>query len=460
MKSVNVYTGSFRDPSGFVFFKDNKLYRQINKIYSENYDTLMNSGLYDELAENKLLVPHKETDKNLGRGDVYKIIAPEFIPFLSYPYEWCFSQLKDATLLTLKIQKIALAYGMSLKDCSSYNIQFLDGKPIFIDTLSFERYKEGEAWVGYRQFCQHFLAPLALMAYTDIRMNQLLKIFIDGIPLDLASSLLPFKTKLKLSLLQHIHLHAKAQKTFGEKSLNKLKTKHRFSLMSFKGLIDNLESCINKLNWKPGKSEWSDYYENTHNYASSAIEHKKGLVSKFLDKVKPKTVWDLGANTGMFSTIASGKGVFTVAFDIDHACTEMNYVKLTKNNYSNILPLVIDLTNPSPSIGWNNEERTSFINRGPADTVLALALIHHLAISNNVPLRGIASFFNKICKNLIIEFVPKNDSQVQRLLASREDIFNNYTKENFENEFSEFFKIIESEKIKDSERYLYLMKAK
>ncbi|MCK4638399.1 MAG: hypothetical protein KAT33_03170, partial [Bacteroidales bacterium] len=187
--------GSFRDPSGFLFKENGKIYRRINKVYADDYEQLMFSGLYNKLVENHLLIPHIETELKSADDDLlYKIIQPELVQFISYPYEWSFSQLKDAALTTLNIQKISMEHGMSLKDSTAYNIQFWNGKPVLIDTLSFEKYKEGEPWVAYKQFCQHFLLPLVLMSYTDIRLNQLFRIYIDGIPLDLGAKLLPRKT--------------------------------------------------------------------------------------------------------------------------------------------------------------------------------------------------------------------------------------------------------------------------
>jgi len=456
LKANRSISSSFRDPSGFLFYRDDTIYRQVNITYKENYDYLMNSGLYEVLVDNESLIPHEEVVIEGTEPDkAYKILKPELIPFISYSYEWCFSQLKNAALITLKIQKKALDFGMSLKDCSAYNIQFRKGKPVSVDTLSFEKYQEGQPWIAYRQFCQHFLTPLALMSYRDIRLNQLFRIYIDGIPLDLTSSLLPFHTRFKFSLLSHIHLHAKAQKYFADKTANTSGSK-KMSLLSFNGLIDNLESAIKKLKWQSQNTEWSDYYEET-NYSMDALQHKKQIVAELLDKIDPRNVWDLGANIGMFSRIASDKGIQTISFDIDPGAVEKNYLECIRKGETHILPLVLDLTNPSPSIGWENQERMSLLERGPADTVFALALIHHLAISNNLPLNRIADFFSRICKSLIIEFVPKNDSQIQRLLSTREDIFLSYRQQVFEDEFSRYFRIQDSVKIKDSERIIYLM---
>lgn len=446
---------SYKDPSGFVFFRDGTIFRQINKIYKKNYDHLMNSGLYQKLVDSYLLIPHEEVDIKYAITDqVYKIIKPQLIPFVSYPYEWCFSQLKDAALTTLKIQKISLKHGLSLKDASAYNIQFFKGQPILIDTLSFEKYQKNKPWVAYRQFCQHFLAPLALMGYKEVRLSQLLMVYLDGVPLDLASKLLPSKSWLNFSLLSHLHLQAKSQGHLGKKENNL--ERYKLSFRSYLALIENLESTIKKIIWKLPKTEWAKYYSLT-NYSKAAFVHKKSLVKKYLNIIKPKNVWDLGANIGVFSRIASDQGIPTISFDIDPMVVEKNYLEVVKNKEAKILPLVLDLTNPSPSLGWACGERKSLIERGPADTVLALALIHHLVISNNTPFNKVAQFFSKICRHLVIEFVPKADSQVKKMLATRKDIFSEYKKTVFEKEFRQFFRIKRQEKIKDSKRILYLM---
>ena len=455
MKHQDNIASSFRDPSGFLFYKNNLIYRQVNISYKENYDHLMESGLYKILINKKLLIPHREVDaSSLSDRKSYKTIKPELIPFISYPYEWSFSQLKNAALTAIKIQKYSLDFGMSLKDCSAYNIQFFNGKPIFIDTLSFEKFEPNKPWIAYRQFCQHFLAPLALMSCKDIRLNQLFKIYIDGIPLDLASSLLPIKTYFKFFLLTHIHLHAKSQKHFSKKPIKI--SKHKMGHQSLLGLIDNLESAITKLKWQPRNTEWAKYYE-IDNYSLNAHKNKNYIVTDFINKINPKNVWDLGANTGTFSRISSEKGIMTVSIDSDPAAVEKNYLKCVEKNEANILPLLLDITNPSPGIGWQNQERLSLLGRGSADTVLALALIHHLAISNNLPFDKIATFFSKICKSLIIEFIPKSDSQIQKLLFTREDIFTYYTEEIFRKEFEKYFKIKNVSNIKESQRKLYLM---
>ena len=451
---------SFRDPSGFLFRRDGVLYRQVNQVYAEEYTRLIDSGLFAKLVKASLLIPHTESDEEpYDKNLACKILRPERIQFISYPYEWSFGQLKDAAMATLSIQKRALKMGMSLKDASAYNIQFHNGKPTLIDTLSFEFYQEGEPWVAYRQFCQHFLAPLALMAYRDVRLSQLLRVHLDGVPLDLASSLLPARTRWNLGLASHIHLHASAQKRYADVAISEARGGRKMSKDALLVLVESLQGAIRKLVWKPIGTEWADYYK-ANNYTDAAFEHKKVLVGDWLTRIKAKMVWDLGANTGIFSRVAAETGAAVISADIDPAAVEVNYRLVKEKKEDKILPLVFDLTNPSPAIGWNNNERDSFLQRGPADVTLALALVHHLAISNNVPLPRVAEFFAACGEWLIVEFVPKSDSQVQKLLRSRVDIFNEYTQTGFEKSFGEWYTVKEFSAVRDSERYLYLMHRK
>lgn len=447
---------SFRDPAGAVFEINRHLYRLINSDYKDDYKALINSGLYDHLVKLNFLVSHVEVeDLKLNNINFYKIIKPKKIDFISHPYEWSFSQLKDAALLTLDIQLQALKHDLILKDASAYNIQFSCGKPILIDTLSFERYVEGMPWVAYKQFCQHFLAPLALMSNADINLAQLLRIHIDGIPLGLTSRLLPLSSWFKWGLLGHLHMHAKAQSSMADTRTKRLSS-NTLSRNALIGLIESLRSTVKKLIWNPIGTEWGDYYENT-NYSHEALDQKRVLIDEYLSAIHPSVVWDLGSNTGVFSRISSKRNISTISFDIDPAAVEKNYLKVKCSNEKFLLPLILDLTNPSPFIGWSNSERADLISRGPADCAIALALIHHLAISNNVPLSSIAKFLAKICSNLIIEFIPKSDSQVKRLLITKRDIFGNYDQANFEKAFSEHFSIERKSKIAGSERTLYLM---
>jgi len=454
---------SFRDPAGFMFTHQGTLYRQINRFGQDSYDALMTSGLYRHLVGKGWIVPHEEVTSPVADPErAYRIIKPETVAFISFPYEWSFGQLKQAALRTLDIQLAALNRDMILKDASAYNIQFHRGRAVLIDTLSFDPYTEGQIWEGYRQFCQHFLAPLCLMARQDIRLGQLFRVHIDGIPLDLASKLMPRLSWFRPGMLMHLHMHARAQVAYAGSDVDNPGQNRKSRRVSRNGLIGiatGLRGLIEKLDWKPTGTEWADYYQAT-NYSDDAFTAKSKHINAFLDEIQPGELWDLGANTGHFSRLAANRGIPTVAFDIDPAAVEINFRQVRANKEKHMLPLVMDLTNPSSAIGWANVERESLGQRGPVDCAMALALIHHLAISNNVPLDQVARFFSSLCHDLIIEFVPKSDSQVRRLLGSRKDIFEDYHEDGFEAAFSEYFDIKSSKPVDGSERTLYWLSRK
>jgi hypothetical protein len=447
---------SFRDPAGFVYQNPDGFRRQVNHVHREHYDRLVTGGLYDELVAKGLLVEHIEIDEQPAEPSLaYKVIQPELIEFISFPYEWAFSELKDAALLTLESQRTALRRGMTLKDASAYNVQFRRGRPILIDTLSLETYHEGEPWVAYRQFCQHFLAPLSLMSLVDHRLSQLFWANIDGVPLDLAARTLPWKTKFRLGLAVHIHLHAAMGRKLGTAS--NAPRSGKIGSKSLLGLVDSLESAIAGLTWQPRGGGWSDYYEDNL-YSESEFQHKERLVGGFLGRTPSRTAWDLGANTGHFSRIAARKGTATVAFDADPGCVEANYLDVKKRGETKLLPLVLDLTNPSPALGWMNAERASLFERGEPDLVLALALLHHLAISGNQPMENLARLFNRLSSWLVIEFVPENDPQFRSLADRRRGVHHPYNRELFEQCFHRYFTSLAAEPLSEGGRRLYLMR--
>ena len=456
--TTGVLPASFRDPAGFVWSDDGTLYRQVNEQFREHYDDLITSGLYDALVSKGLLIRHEEVALAGPRPGAYKVIRPERVELVSYPYEWCFGQLRDAALVTLEAQKVAMEFGMSLRDASAYNLQFHRGRPVVIDTLSFERYEVGRPWVAYRQFCQHFLAPLALMSYRDVRLSSLLRQYIDGIPLDLAADLLPFRTRIKPSLFLHLHANARMIVRYERREMSERTAQRRMSKHALIGLVAGLERAVRKLQWEPGRSAWRDYYDELDHYSSEAAGQKSELVADFVAQTSPSVVWDLGANVGSFGRLAAAGGAFVVCFDVDPACVELNYRRSIDAGETTLLPLVCDLTNPSPALGWSHSERMSMAERGPADLVLALALVHHLAIGNNVPFDRLAAFFAALGHHLAIEFVPKDDPMVVKMLSTRADVFDGYHEEGFVRAFEQLFDIERCERLADSARSLYLMR--
>jgi ribosomal protein L11 methylase PrmA len=467
---ARIHPASFRDPSAFLFESGGVLYRWVGERAADDYRLLMDSGLYTELVEESVLVDHEELgrgestalqsrlrDKELG-GPTHVILRPRRLPFISYPYEWSFQQLKHAALVTLHIQRRALARDLSLKDASAYNVQFDGVTPVLIDTLSFERYVDGRPWVAYRQFCQHFLAPLALMAYRDIRWGLASREHIDGLPLDFVAASLPRRTRLRPGLVMHLHGHAASQKRHaaaGSAAASTSLARRAFSRRAMEGLLDSLEGAVRALRWKREDTEWAEYYDDT-NYSGTAEEHKARVVRQWVGELRPRKLWDLGANDGRYSRVAKEGASFVLSADGDPVAVDRNYRQCRAEGQKGILPLLVDLFNPSPALGWEHNERMSLLQRGPADMVLALALMHHLCISNNVSFDRLVSFFARCAETLLIEWVPKGDSQVQRLLATREDIFDGYGREAFENAFGARFSLLKREEIPESKRSLYL----
>ena len=451
--------GSFRDPAGFVFQRDGTYFRQLNRSYAETFAALMNSGLYAKLVEQGLLIAHETADLHLApEPNAVAVLRPAQLSFVSYPFEWSFSQLRASALTTLKVQRQALDHGLSLKDSSAYNIQLHNGRPTLVDTLSFEPYEAGLPWVGYRQFCQHFLAPLALMAYRDVRLGSLLQSHLDGLPLDMAARLLPWRTRLRPGLLMHLHLHSRALARHADSDRTRASLKGRMSQRRLEALLESLESTVRRLSWNPAGTPWSSYGDQS-SYSETALEDKKRLVAEYTAQVAAESVWDLGSNVGIFSRIAAASDVPVVSIDSDPGAVDLNYRRMVDNGERNLYPIVADLTSPSPALGWDNREVRSLTDRGPAGLVMALALIHHLAISNNTRFERLARFFASLGSELLIEFVPADDPMVRRLLAMRNHTFPWYAQQGFEAAFSRCFEIRRSDQITNSKRRLYLMRS-
>jgi hypothetical protein len=450
---------SFRDPSGFVFERDGILYRQVNKIFSNDFDHFINSGCYDHLVKNQWLLSHEEVIENLtGSDDRYKTIKPQKIPFISYAYEWCFDMLKDAALLTLQLAKECTPFGIILKDATPFNVQWLTGKPIFIDTLSFERYDASKPWIAYRQFCESFLSPLLLMHYSHQAMQSMLIANPEGIPLPVTRSLLPWRSKFSFHTYLHIHMHERLASRNPGKEPHQENGHPVFSEKKLHRLLDSLQSLIQSLEWKGNTGNWDQYYEEA-NQRDDYVMQKKKIISEWLTQLHGiHTAVDLGANEGTFSFLLAAKDIKAIAADSDQSSINKLYQRIKKEKETNILPLLTDLSNPSPATGLNNKERISFIERTNCDLGLALALVHHLAIGKNIPFEKIAELFYNLADRFIVEFVPKTDKKVQFMLQQKRDIYTNYNEESFVKSFGKYFSFNAKHEIGDSGRILYMMK--
>lgn len=384
-------------------------------------------------------------------GDLF--ILPRQIPVITYPYEWSFTMWQDAALLTLHIAKESIESGMILKDATPFNVQFVNGKPLFIDTLSFEKYAEQTPWIAYRQFCECFLAPLLLQQYCHVETGKMFMLYPGGIPLDLLISLLPKKAGWNINTYLHIYLQATIKDRKGK---SKAEHSNSFSKQKMLILLNGLSGYVSKLKAKKSKTTWDDYYASnilSHQYLSE----KTRLVKGFLTGFQFTTMIDLGANNGHFSLLYKNTSKEIIAMDSDANCIDALYQQVRKENITNILPILNTLHNPSPAIGWNNEERASTHDRIKAEVVLALALVHHLAIGENIPLAFIARWLAALGKYIVVEFVPKADEKVQLLLQHREDIFHDYTLQGFKEAFSKKFTPIRQETIMGTGRVLFLM---
>jgi len=459
MNSKKAHSSSFRDPSGYVFAENGEIKRAINPIYFKQYKALTNSGFYNNLFKNELLIRHEEVENT----EEQIVISAEKIPFITYPYEWSFNMYKEAALLTLKIQKYSLEHGFSLKDASAFNVTFYKGKAVFIDTLSFDFYDEDSPWRAYKQFITHFFGPLVLAHYHGAQQLKLLSNFIDGIPVKMISSMLPFSTKLSPMLYSNIHLLAKLE----DKHNEDYKGETKAASLSKKGLLNIIESLydyIKKLGLKE-HSEWGNYYNKT-NYTDDAFVKKSEIINTWIETVGPKSLIDIGGNDGTFVRKLNDPIETALVCDIDNNAIDFNHKTMKLNKEQFMLPFLLDVLNPSDSIGLNNKERDSFLNRikeFAPDVTLVLAVIHHMSLSGNVPFSESAKFFSSFSKHLIIEFPKRDDSWVQRLLKSKADFenyFDFYNIENFKKCYSDYFNIQDEVSIINSNRVLFLMENK
>lgn len=434
-----------------MFTMDGVFYRHVNRSYAGQYDTLMKSGLYDRLTSESLLIPHTEMPDNLIKSsDHYITLLPRQLPRITYASEWCPEQLKDAALLTLTIQCIAMDHGMTLKDATPFNVQFDNGKAMFIDTLSFDIYDPVKPWIAYRQFCECFLFPLYIHRYTQTGTHKISSAWPDGIPVSLTTRLLPLRSRWNAGAWLHIFL----QNRIASKKTAIPESKLQFSFTKLTQLIGHLQSIVSRLNPIPkNNSAWSNYY--SERILSETYHAEKELLFRYyLNQLDYRDVLDLGSNDGWYSKILAQTGVPVIAVDSDWLCID----RLYREHPADILPLIVDLANPTPATGFRNAERPCFTDRAGSDLVIAFALVHHLALRNNIPLPLIADYFSELTrKHLLIEFVPASDIRAQQLTARKTTQPDNYDLEKFESAFNRHFRIEKKDRIPGTDRLLYLM---
>jgi len=455
--------GSFRDPSGHVFRRDGQIYRSVFTAGAKDFEAARGAGIHERLIDAGLLISHEEVREadTFPPGAVHCLRHPR-LPMVSYPWEWPFSLLKDAALLHLDIMERLVPEGFWLRDASAFNVQY-DGKRLrLIDTLSIGRRVPESPWVAYGQFCSHFLAPLALAAYGDVRTLSLWRAYIDGYPLELAAGMIPLRRRYMPGLFMHLLLHARFQEAADRKEdigRSGPAKKPRLSDDGLIGLIRSLRRTVSGIRWKRSSAIWEGYGD-IRTYGAGDVARKAAYVERVVERINPGVVWDLGANTGEFSERAASRGAFVVSIDGDPACAEFLYGKTSgAEGKKNILPLVMDLANPSPGLGWDGRERFSLRDRGPADLVMALALIHHLVLSSCVPLDMVARWLSGLAEYVLVEFVPPGDPMVQKLLRSRVDEHLPYDEAAFRSSLGKIFRFVDSATLENG-RTLFLCRRK
>lgn len=428
---------SFRDPSGHVYSIDGRIFRTVTEPAVREFEAVRATGLYDELvAAGKVVAAEilgRDIPEALAREGQMVLEHPR-LPFISYPYEWSFAALKAAALLHLDVHLAALERGVTLSDASAYNVQFIGAEPIFIDTLSFRPYRDGEYWAGHSQFCQQFLNPLLLRALLGTPHNQWYQGALEGLPTPDFARLLPFHRKLSWNVLSNIVLQAGFERSARRGNLSiKSETLRsaKFPLVSYRRLLQRLRAWIDRLQPRDKTpSSWQNYgLENS--YGPEDAQAKRSFVHEFVRAEKPGMVWDLGCNAGDYAAAALEAGAdYVVGWDFDQGALDAAFARARSGGMA-FTPLYFDAANPAPDLGWAQAERRGMSARGPADAILALAFVHHLAIAKNLPLARIAAWITSLGRCGVIEFVPKEDPMVQRMLQMREDIFPNYNLDNF-----------------------------
>lgn len=449
--------GSFRDPSGNIFYKNNRVFRKINKSGEERLKFLLNDNLLKDCIENNFLINSWMVDNDLNRKEdkINYLLEHEKVPYISYPYEWSFSQLKAAALHHLEFQIFLLKKNATLIDSSAYNIQFIGSKPIFIDALSIKKYEDGEYWYGHKQFCENFLNPLLLSSKKGIKFNNWFRGNLEGIETSEINNVLSFFDKMSYNIFVQVYLLNKLdQNSKKNKNLLVKKKSNKFPKKNFIAMLTQLKKFINNLKNKKEVTLWQDYSIN-NSYKNDEEKIKRECVKNFCKENKFYKFLDLGCNNGVYSEISlKNKVNYTVGLDYDLNAVE-NAFNFSVKNKLNFLPLYFDGSNPSPNMGWYEKERKSFINRAEFDGLIALAFEHHLTIAKNIPLKDVVEWIVSLAPKGLIEFVPKNDDTVKKMIELKGDIFPNYSEENFRIFLQNKCEIIKTTKISGSGRIIY-----
>jgi hypothetical protein len=449
--------GSFRDPESRVFYAGDEVFRALSADGLRDFEALRASGLLDD---ERVVRTDTADDTAALRGllvhEPAAVLRHERIPFVSYPYEWTFSMLKDAARMQLDLLLSALDHDLVLKDATPYNVQFKGARPVFVDVGSFERLREGEPWVGYRQFCMLYLYPLLLQAVKGVPFHPWLRGAIDGITPAQMAGLMSFRDRFRKGVFTNVFLHARLEARYADRPDQvKQEVKRVFKKELFVANVRKMRKLVERLEWKPPEGVWTAYGER-NSYSDDDARRKDDFVREVATSHDWDLVWDIGANNGRYSRIAAEGARTVIAVDADQGPVELLYRDLRSEGDEKILTLTMNLADPSPGLGWRGLERRSMPDRGKPDLVLALALVHHLAISANVPVKELIDWLASLGCALVIEFPTREDPMVKKLLApKREGLHPDYELSFFERTLNDAFEVKRSDRLESGTRVLY-----
>jgi len=458
--------GSYRDRDGRVLYLDGQVFRLLSNRALEDWRALAETSFWSELvSEGKVVptqsVPHPSPELAAVAAGWGGLVRHERIAWVSYPYEWSFGMLRQAALLQLELMERALDEGFIVKDASAYNIQWRGAEPVFIDVPSFQRLEAGEAWVGYLQFCQLFLYPLMLTAYKGVPFQPWLRGALDGITPEECARILSKRDLLRPGVAVDVHLQSRLQRAAADRdeSVRQELKSSGFSSQMIKRNVGRLTRIVEKLEWKAGRSTWSEYAKE-HGYQDADVAAKGDFVRRAIGERHWSLVWDLGCNTGAYSKMAAEAADYVVAMDADHLTVEKLYRELRGSELKNVLPILANLADPSPGLGWRWLERRTPVDRGLPELTLFLAIVHHVVLGANVPLDELIYWLASLSEYLVIEWVDKEDPMVRKLLLNKEDLFTEYERDNFERLLSERFETLRRTELDSGTRVLHFVRAR
>ncbi len=409
---VSADPGSFRDPASHVVFDGDRVLRLLDNRGLEAWKDLESTAFFTNAVETGRLISTTQLDQS-PEGTAGALQHPQ-IPFISYPYEWTFSMLKDAALLQLDLLADALAEGITIKDATPFNIQFVDGSPVFIDIGSFEKYQDGEPWIGYRQFTRQFLFPLMLRAWADLPFQPWLRGDMEGPTAGEMKRILSGGKRMKPSALMHVSLQARMEERMSGGSARGDLKAAGFTADLILTNVRKLHALIETLQWDHGVEGWSNYQSCDH--VGRDRETKGEFLRAALGQSQPKRVIDLGANDGHFSAIAAETGALAIAVDGYEPVLEDLY---SRSKGKSIAVVVSELTNPSPAQGWAGQERPALMERANPDYVIAYGVIHHLIYTASIPPATVLDWLRSFDAPVALEYVSPDDAMVGKLTANK-----------------------------------------